>query len=342
MTKIKYRFKGHESFILREGWLNKGMREVRNDPFVFSQNYGADVLGVGPNMAKAIRYWMRTCGLLKERGKQGVFLSKLGEQIWEYDKYLEDPFSLWIIHCNIVKNRGQATAWSLFFNEYDEIEFTKDELVKELINKAGNLEGLKKFSEKSVEADGEALLRMYVRKPERESDPEEKNISPFGIFELVKQKGSLYWKSQPPLHLLPAEIVGYLLKDCTSKEGAVSSVKYKDANKTTESRRKDNSSPYNSPLNFLLISEKANGLIQNHTLKEYFELCDKTALNSVDIEDHTFTDMSDREIGYRIGDEALQLFLEKRYDDFKSRITAKCRNLLNCSDICCGEGQGGN
>ena len=52
MTKIKYRFKGHESFILREGWLNKGMREVRNDPFVFSQNYGADVLGVGPNMAK--------------------------------------------------------------------------------------------------------------------------------------------------------------------------------------------------------------------------------------------------------------------------------------------------
>ncbi len=222
MTKIKYRFKGHESFILREGWLNKGMREVRNDPFVFSQNYGADVLGVGPNMAKAIRYWMRTCGLLDERGKQGVFLSKLGEQIWEYDKYLEETFSLWIIHCNIVKNRGQATAWNLFFNEYDEMEFTKDELVKELINKAGNLDGLEKFSEKSVEADGEALLRMYVRKPERGSDPEEKNISPFGIFELVKQKGSLYWKSQPPLHLLPAEIVGYLLKDCTSKERAVS------------------------------------------------------------------------------------------------------------------------
>ena len=98
----------------------------------------------------------------------------------------------------------------------------KYELVKELINKARNLDGLEKFSEKSVEADGEALLRMYVRKPERGSDPEEKNISPFGIFELVKQKGSLYWKSQPPLHLLPAEIVGYLLKDCTSKEGAVS------------------------------------------------------------------------------------------------------------------------
>lgn len=50
------RFKGHESFIIREGWLNKGLREVKRDPKVFYQNYGADALGVGPNMAKSIRY----------------------------------------------------------------------------------------------------------------------------------------------------------------------------------------------------------------------------------------------------------------------------------------------
>ena len=50
-----------------------------------------------------------------------------------------------------------------------------------------------------------------------------------------------------------------------------------------------------------------------------------------------------KSLGHRMfsaydGDEALQIFLEKRYDDFKSRITSKCRNLLNCPDICCGEG----
>ena len=38
------RFKGHESFIIREGWLNKGLREVKRDPKVFYQNYGADAL----------------------------------------------------------------------------------------------------------------------------------------------------------------------------------------------------------------------------------------------------------------------------------------------------------
>ena len=55
--KNKYRFKGHESFILREGWLNKGLFEIEKNAKVFSENYGADELGVGPNMAKSIRYW---------------------------------------------------------------------------------------------------------------------------------------------------------------------------------------------------------------------------------------------------------------------------------------------
>ena len=53
--KNKYRFKGHESFILREGWLNKGLFEIEKNAKVFSENYGADELGVGPNMAKSIR-----------------------------------------------------------------------------------------------------------------------------------------------------------------------------------------------------------------------------------------------------------------------------------------------
>ena len=39
MGKNKYRFKGHESFILREGWLNKGLYEVDRNPKVFSENY---------------------------------------------------------------------------------------------------------------------------------------------------------------------------------------------------------------------------------------------------------------------------------------------------------------
>ena len=222
MAEKKYRFKGHESFILREGWINKGLRKVAENQFLFQENYGADVLGVGPNMAKSLRYWMRCAKLLKEKGKDGVYLSELGEKLQEKDSYLEDVFSLWLLHCNIVKNQEQATAWNIFFNDYDEMEFTREGLEREMLKKVKELEDIGDFSEKSVENDCEALLRMYVKKSDRESDPEEKNISPFGKFELLKQKGKYYWKNQPALHMLPAEIVWYLLGDCVSEENSVS------------------------------------------------------------------------------------------------------------------------
>lgn len=222
MAEKKYRFKGHESFILREGWINKGLREVAENQFLFQENYGADVLGVGPNMAKSLRYWMRCAKLLEEKGKDGVYLSELGETLQKKDSYLEDVFSLWLLHCNIVKNQEQATAWNIFFNDYDEMEFTREGLEREMLKKVKELEGIGDFSEKSVENDCEALLRMYVKKSDRECDPEEKNISPFGKFELLKQKGKYYWKNQPALHMLPAEIVWYLLGDCVSEENSVS------------------------------------------------------------------------------------------------------------------------
>ena len=66
MDKKDYRLKGHESFTLREGWLTKGLNAVHENPRVFSENSGADALGVGTNMAKSIRYWMRTAELTME------------------------------------------------------------------------------------------------------------------------------------------------------------------------------------------------------------------------------------------------------------------------------------
>lgn len=222
MTKKNYRFKGHESFVLRDGWIHKGLRAIEKDPFVFTKNSGADILGVGTNMAKSIRYWLRCANLSEENGKQGVQLSAMGKLILEKDTYLEDVFSLLVIHCNIVKNKAQATAWNLFFYHYDEMEFTKEELVKSMITMVGQMEDIPSFSEKSVESDCEAILHMYVKKTEREIDPEEKNVSPFGIFELLKQKDDVYWRNQPALQLIPAEIVWYLLPDCVSKENAVS------------------------------------------------------------------------------------------------------------------------
>lgn len=209
--KNKYRFKGHESFILREGWLNKGLTEINKNEKLFSENYGADALGVGPNMAKAIRYWLKCAGLTEEKGGKGVQLTEFGKVILEKDPYTEDIFTLWLIHCQIVRNKENATAWNLFFNDFSYEEFKKTEMSAEIKELAVTYAEGGKLSEASIEADCDAILRMYVKKREKNSNPEEKNTSPFGKLGLIKVSGDLYEKKQPDLKNLPDEVVLYLL-----------------------------------------------------------------------------------------------------------------------------------
>lgn len=129
MDKKDYRLKGHESFTLREGWLTKGLNAVHENPRVFSENSGADALGVGTNMAKSIRYWMRTAELTKEHPRDGVTLTEYGNLIFQNDPYFEDIFSLWVIHANIARNFKLATSWNIFFNNIDVTSFKREELI---------------------------------------------------------------------------------------------------------------------------------------------------------------------------------------------------------------------
>ena len=41
MALAKYRLKGHESFILREGWITKALFAIDRDPLLFTVSAGA-------------------------------------------------------------------------------------------------------------------------------------------------------------------------------------------------------------------------------------------------------------------------------------------------------------
>ena len=116
---VKTRFKGHETFFFREGWLQKALFEINanRNLELFSGNNGIVKLGVGANMVKSIKYWMLTSGILQYKNRE-YELTKLGETIAINDVYLENIFSLWIIHINLVRNYENATTWNLFFNVF--------------------------------------------------------------------------------------------------------------------------------------------------------------------------------------------------------------------------------
>ena len=216
-NSTKFKFKGHETFVLRDGWLSKGIAAVSADPEVFREYYGADALGVGPNMAKAIRYWLKTAGLIRTC-KAGVELTDIGGLILENDRYIEDPFTLWIMHMNIAMNKEEATAWNLFFNEFDMDEFTKEQLQNVMISLAESMAGTDKtISEKSVASDCDAILQMYVRRHVEDYDPEEKKICPFQGLGLVRMQNEKYEKVQPSSDILDPISVWYAIDKYVKK-----------------------------------------------------------------------------------------------------------------------------
>ena len=59
------RFRVHETFAIRKGWLHKGMKNIVNSPTVFIDKdvNPMEKLGLGTNMVKALRYWLQVAGL---------------------------------------------------------------------------------------------------------------------------------------------------------------------------------------------------------------------------------------------------------------------------------------
>lgn len=220
LTKVK--LKGNESFNIREGWLRKGMRCVKDCPTLFSRDDAMEILGVGSKMVKSIRYWLRATRLTEERAPVGrareqVLTEKFGEVIEQYDPYFDDVFTLFLIHYNLVKDTdGLSIVWDIFFNNYDGQDFTKDNMIekcKEELNKR-LIEGAK-FSESLFADDCTSVLRMYNATDVAE-EPEESLACPMAELGLIKKsanKKGTYIKMPPVRELLDKMAVLYVILD---------------------------------------------------------------------------------------------------------------------------------
>lgn len=212
------KFRAHDTFFIRKGWLAKGMRNVIAAPDVFTsrENNPMDVLGIGANMVKALRYWLVAVGLTSEgRGAVGRFEqhpTELGEIISEYDPYFEELGTLWLLHYQLVKNDAEATAWWYFFNEFKTSEFTREDFLNELNKHLRNSdEGEKPV--RTIEDDFNCIIQTYVSR--MKANPEkvkpESNIDcplgELGLIDIVGQeKGGgrlkIYRKSTPKKDML--------------------------------------------------------------------------------------------------------------------------------------------
>lgn len=215
-SKIKMKLQGHEKFALREGWLNKGLIMVEKNPAVFQGKEGPDIFGIGSNMVKSLRYWLRAFGLIEEIPTKGASLTPIAKLILENDPYFEDVFTIWLLHSYIAKNKEEATSWFMFFNNVGIEDLEKEQIERILLREITKYASGISFSEKSVGNDLDVLLNMYGKSKELR-DPEDKSNSPLSQLGLIRNVGGKYSKCHPNRKDVNEYIIlqelAYLLKD---------------------------------------------------------------------------------------------------------------------------------
>lgn len=185
------KFRGHETFFIRRNWVSKGIKNIIKDPSVFmgGNENPMDILGIGANMVKSLRYWLQVLGISYENigGRRVQTLTEFGKIIWENDPYLQEDGTLLLLHYKLASNEELGTTWYYFFNEFVLNEFTKEELEENL--KAYTLKKDVKVSERAIGDDVSCLINTYFSKEKGEiksQDPEDNMKCPLEELELIK------------------------------------------------------------------------------------------------------------------------------------------------------------
>lgn len=201
------KFRAHDTFFIRKGWLSKGMKYVnaKEDIFIAKDENPMDVLGIGANMVKALRYWLQAVGLTEEpaSGRRVQRFTPLGNSIFNNDRYIEESGTLYLLQYRLACNREDATAWYYFFNEFNMSEFSRDDFVSSLQSFIKMADSSENIAIRSLNDDFTCIINTYVPRyktnPNRVS-PESNIDCPFGelgLVDMLSKERKTYRKSIP-------------------------------------------------------------------------------------------------------------------------------------------------
>lgn len=198
MEKTKYILSGHNSFYLRDGWLHKGYNLIKNEEIVNSNIFSKsntdtiDELGLGSMMVQSIRFWMHLLGIIEKESATSYRISEIARKIFEYDPYLQNNNTLWLLHINIFNLHGEKPIlWEgIFEKDSNYNNFTREELDSYMEVYLNEKEI--KASNKTLKDCISTFLNMYLSKLDMTLDPEENLHSPFSKLEYLREEEGLY------------------------------------------------------------------------------------------------------------------------------------------------------
>lgn len=218
-------FGAHQSFYIRDGWLFKAMAAIRGDqelgitpdPAIFTHEDAPQLLGIGRNMVRALRFWVQASGLTKEftgkTGKREHKFTNFGDLVWLYDRYLEDVGTLWLLHYHLVCQLNWGTTWYWFFNHFGQDKFTQLQFFEQLRQWAITVEvGRETISQKMLEKEFFAFINTYHHGDNGKQNPENLLTCPLvELYLLANEQDSTYRLLSTPIERIHPLILLYVL-----------------------------------------------------------------------------------------------------------------------------------
>lgn len=262
------RLKRHETFSIREGWLEKGINLIPKDSKCLSKDNGPAFFGLGTNMCKSLRYWLEASGIARITNGEAK-LSHFGDLLFTYDSFLENDISWWLIHCNLAMNKEDAPVINAFFNmQVNKIE--KDYIFRKLKEEFGQEYGVV-GADSSLDSDISIMLKSYYSNDT--SNPENNMNCPLSRLGLISLADKHIYSKQPPAFIsLDYRVVFYNIIKCM------------DIEKNSSFNVEDLCKKRNNPMRIFNISRSTLFLYLEEMRKNGFIKIVKTAgLNTVSI-----------------------------------------------------------
>lgn len=189
------KFRKHESFYIRDGWIEKAINAINDNAStnIFAKNNGISILGIGSNMVKSLKYWLQASNIIKNT-HNSVVLTEFGNLLLRYDKYIESNFSLFLIHYFLVSSLEENPVANILFNS-SITKFTKSDALQE-ITKVLNLSG-ESYKTEYVDTDLTIFLKSYYEENVIEN-PEDNYACPLSQLNLLTTKMKKYYKKNKP------------------------------------------------------------------------------------------------------------------------------------------------
>jgi hypothetical protein len=168
MSSVKLQFSGHDSFVCKHLWLKKGYDYLLENKSFSSEASVVD-LGVGKNMVNSISFWLKSFGLIDDKGKPNELAHFLFSKRAGVDPYLENLGTIWLLHYKLIET-NKASIYNLVFNQFRKgrPEFTKEQLLT-FVKRLLDAERLKGFNANTVNTDIGVFFRSYLKPYYKES-----------------------------------------------------------------------------------------------------------------------------------------------------------------------------